>query len=325
MKPSCAVTKLTLAVGARPSWLKSPLDASPTTFCAEGESWPSFGEKIAAEGAIVEELVRHPGAVSPSAQLRIAPGGRVEVLSTHDQILGGPDRQVYLGCRFPARDAYRAAVTAAARRVADVLAAKGVIGSFGIDFVVVPDGDRHAVYLSEINLRLGGTTHPFWMARLVTGGAYDEEQGELLAGGAPRSYVATDNLRSPALVGRRPAEVIDAVERLGLGFDAATGTGVTLHLLGALPRYGKMGAVCIGRSPEEADEYTYTPHERQFVDDWTRSHVIGDVATVRAGLESLVERTGADELMVSTMAPTHAERVASYSRVADAFAPSATR
>jgi alkanesulfonate monooxygenase SsuD/methylene tetrahydromethanopterin reductase-like flavin-dependent oxidoreductase (luciferase family) len=78
-------------------------------------------------------------------------------------------------------------------------------------------------------------------------------------------------------------------------------------------------------SPAEAAEYNFTPHERQFVDDWTRSHVIGDVATVRAGLESLVERTGADELMVSTMAPTHDDRVASYARIADAFALSASR
>ena len=78
-------------------------------------------------------------------------------------------------------------------------------------------------------------------------------------------------------------------------------------------------------SPDEAAEYNFTPHERQFVEDWTRSHVIGDVATVRAGLESLVERTGADELMVSTIAPTHDDRVASYSRLADAFALSATR
>jgi hypothetical protein len=46
---------------------------------------------------------------------------------------------------------------------------------------------------------------------------------------------------------------------------------------------------------------------------------------VRAGLEALIERTGADELMVSTMAPTHADRVASYGRIADAFALSATR
>jgi luciferase family oxidoreductase group 1 len=77
-------------------------------------------------------------------------------------------------------------------------------------------------------------------------------------------------------------------------------------------------------SPEEAAEYQFTPFERQAVEDWTSSHVVGDVATVRAGLESLVERTGADELMVSTMAPSHEERVASYTRLADTFALSAT-
>jgi hypothetical protein len=234
--------------------LASPLDASPTTFCADGESWPSFRTKIAAEGAIVEELIRHPDAMSPSVQLRIAPGGAVEVLSTHDQVLGGPDMQIYLGCRFPAQAAYRAAITAAATRVAEVLAAEGVIGSFGIDFMVVPRAGGHAVYLSEINLRLGGTTHPYWMTRLVTGGDYDAEQGELLVGGAPRAYVATDNLKSPRLTGRRPGELIDALDRAGLAFDPGSRCGVTLHLLGALARYGKMGAVSIGRTPDEAAE-----------------------------------------------------------------------
>jgi pheganomycin biosynthesis PGM1-like protein/ATP-grasp domain-containing protein len=237
--------------------LKSPLDASLTTFCATDESWPSFVAKIEAEGAIVEELLRHPDAASPSVQLRIAPDRTVEVLSTHDQVLGGPDRQIYLGCRFPAQVEYRAAITDAARRVAEVLAVEGVIGSFGIDFVVVPAAGGHDVYLSEINLRLGGTTHPFWMARLVTGGMYDEDRGELVARGTPLAYVATDNLKTPRLVGRQPSEVIDTVDKLGLAFDAATGTGVTLHLLGAIPRYGKMGAVCIGHSPEEADELNH--------------------------------------------------------------------
>jgi hypothetical protein len=237
--------------------LASPLDRSRTTFCAEDESWPSFTEKVAAEGAIVEELVRHPDMSSPSVQLCVAPGGAVEVQSTHDQVLGGPDRQVYLGCRFPARAEYRDAITSAARRVAEVLAGEGVIGSFGIDFVVVPGSHGHDVHLSEINLRLGGTTHPFWMARLVTGGTYDEDAGELLVHGRPRCYVATDNLKSAALVGRPPDGVIGAIDEAGLAFDPARGTGVTLHLLGALRRYGKMGAVCIGRSPDEADDLNH--------------------------------------------------------------------
>jgi hypothetical protein len=125
------------------------------------------------------------------------------------------------------------------------------VGSFGIDFLVVDDD----VYLSEINLRLGGTTHPFWMARLATGAQYDMASGELRRpDGDARFYVATDNLKSERLRGRSPADVISLVDRAGLAFDRASGTGVALHLLGAVPAAGKLGATCIGPSPEAADE-----------------------------------------------------------------------
>jgi hypothetical protein len=236
--------------------LTSPLPALPaskTTFCAAEESWPSFAAKIADGGAVVEELVRPERMASPSVQLRIAPAGTLEVVSTHDQILGGPDNQVYLGCRFPAHPAYRLAIQEAAIAVGQVLAAEGVIGSFGIDFVVVPTGRGHHLYLSEINLRMGGTTHPFWMARLATGGAYDPATGELVARGRAKSYVATDNLKSEHLVGLGPGQLVDLVDRAGIGYDPRTASGVTLHLLGALPRFGKMGATCIADSIEEAD------------------------------------------------------------------------
>jgi hypothetical protein len=90
------------------------------------------------------------------------------------------------------------------------------------------------------------------MARLATGASYDAVRGELLRDGEPRCYVSSDNLKWPGLVGRRPAEVIAAVRRAGLSFEAATGTGVTLHLLGAVPRYGKLGAVCVERTASAA-------------------------------------------------------------------------
>jgi hypothetical protein len=231
--------------------VSDPLPASKTTFCANEESWPTYAAKIEAEGAIVEELLRLDGLQSPSVQLRISPAGQVEVVSTHDQILGEPEGQVYLGCRFPAAAAYRHAIVADALRVGDVLAAAGVIGSFGIDFVVVPDG---TVYLSEINLRLGGTTHPYWMARLATGATYDAVAGELMTEAGPRRYTATDNLKSRHLAERTPADVIDMVDSAGLAFDPATGAGVTLHLLGAVPGYGKLGATCIAATPEAADD-----------------------------------------------------------------------
>jgi hypothetical protein len=229
-----------------------PLPTSKTTFIASEESWPTFAAKIEDEGAIVEELLRGDGAQSPSVQLRIGTDGTVEILSTHDQILGGPEGQVYLGCRFPAAEAYRSAIVADARRVGAVLAGEGVVGSFGIDFVVVP-GD--GAYLSEINLRLGGTTHPYWMARWVTGATYDQHRGELVGpDGAPVRYVATDNIKSPQLAVCTPAEVIAAVDEAGLAFDPSTRTGVTLHLLGAVPGYGKLGATCMAATAEAADD-----------------------------------------------------------------------
>jgi hypothetical protein len=129
-----------------------------------------------------------------------------------------------------------------------------VIGYFGVDFFVVPEGRRQRVYLAEINLRVGGTTHPFGMAALVTDGRYDVAGGHLTAGGRAKSYLATDNLKSPALVGREPKDVIDQVDRLRLGYDPRRRTGTTMHLLGALREYGKMGVTCIGDTEEEARE-----------------------------------------------------------------------
>jgi hypothetical protein len=230
-----------------------PIESSDTIFCAPTESWSSFRTKIESEGCIVEELMRRPGVVSPSVQLRILPNGDPELLSTHDQILGDPDGQVYLGCRFPARREYRGSISEAAMRVARVLAEEGVIGSFGIDFVLAPIDGSYEPFLSEINLRMGGTTHTFLMTRYASGGTYDPESGDLLVGGRRTCYVATDNLRSPGYAQLDPAQVIDALRSEGLAYDRAEHHGILLHLLGALPGYGKLGAVCVATSMPEAE------------------------------------------------------------------------
>jgi hypothetical protein len=231
--------------------LADPLPTSKTVFCSPEEGWPSYIVKMAAQGAVVEELLRDPQLRSPSVQLRISPAGAVEILSTHDQILGGPQNQVYLGCRFPAHPDYRLTIQREALKVGEVLAGEGVVGSFGIDFLVVGQD----VYLSEINLRLGGTTHPFWMARLATGSGYDPASGELRRpDGQARYYVATDNLKAERLRGRSPGDAISLIDHGGLGYDPASGTGVALHLLGAVPLAGKFGATCIAPSAGAADD-----------------------------------------------------------------------
>lgn len=232
--------------------LRSPIDRSVTVFCAEEEAWSSFGPKIESEGAIVEEQVRVAGITSPSVQVRIVPGGTVELLSTHDQVLGGPDDQVYLGCRFPARPEYRPLIEGYALKVAARLADEGVIGLFGIDFVVIPERHGHGAYLSEINLRVGGTTHPFLMARGVTGGSYDVSSGRLCADGRSICYVATDNIKSDRYAGLSPAHAIDALAGAGLAYDDRTKSGAALHMLGALERHGKIGATCLAPTVDDA-------------------------------------------------------------------------
>ena len=232
----------------------APIARSNSSFCAAEETWSSFEAKLEKEGGIVEELKRTDGLVSPSVQLRIAATGSVEVVSSHDQVLGGLDSQVYLGCQFPARAEYRRTIHQLARQVGRELAAEGVVGVFGIDFIVIPRGEGWAVYLSEINLRMGGTTHPYFMANLALRGTYDEATGELNSAAGPKTYFATDNLKSDHYVGLRPAEVIAGVVTAGLAFSRDTGTGVALHLLGALHDFGKVGATCIGDSDRESAE-----------------------------------------------------------------------
>lgn len=47
-----------------------------------------------------------------------------------------------------------------------------------------------------------------------------------------------------------------------------------------------------------------------------RAAIVGSDATVKAGLEKLVDDTGADEVIVVTDTYEHADRIESYRRVA---------
>ena len=73
-------------------------------------TFDAYIAKLAERGGIVEERIAGSDFRSPSAQLRVTPLGKVEALSTHDQVLGGPSGQSYLGCRFPANAEYAPAI-----------------------------------------------------------------------------------------------------------------------------------------------------------------------------------------------------------------------
>ena len=63
-------------------------------------------------------------------------------------------------------------------------------------------------------------------------------------------------------------------------------------------------------------ERPWSALEREAVRERLAEAIVGSNATVRAGLEKLVERTGADEVIVVTDLFTHADLLESYTRVA---------
>jgi hypothetical protein len=223
--------------------------------------------KLEERGGIVEERIVGDELRSPSVQMRVTPLGEVEVLSTHDQVLGGPSGQSYLGCRFPADAGYAGLITADAQRIGELLAAEGVLGRFAVDFVTVRRGAHWEAQAIEVNLRRGGTTHPFLTLQFLTDGRYDPPAGRFLTpGGEERHLVATDHLHHPSLRGLRVEDLFDLLARTGLSFDHARQTGVVFHMLSALTTFGQVGMTAIGHTPSGAQEL-YDTAERALLEE----------------------------------------------------------
>jgi len=225
-------------------------------FEAAGETWERYGRKFEEMGGIVECWLEGEEVRSPSVQCRINPLGDATVVSTHDQVLGGPSGQIFLGSTFPADAGYSRDIMEAGRKVGKVLRERGALGRFAIDFISVRRGEGWEHAAIEINLRKGGTTHPYLILRFLTDGTYDADDGLYCTPTAkPCYYYASDNLQSPAYKGLTPDDLVDIAVDNGLHFDGASQQGVVFHLIGALSQYGKVGTVCIGDSHESALNY----------------------------------------------------------------------
>ena len=226
------------------AWLRERIEALPDWYRAD-----------LASGGIVEERITGARFTSPSAQADILPSGEVRVLATHEQVLGGADDQVYLGCRFPADPAYASLLASHARAIGERLAARGALGRFGVDFVAAEDGTgTWSIRAIEVNLRKGGTTHTYMALRNLVPGRYDVDAGRWVAeDGSTRAYSGTDNLIDPTWYGLPVTDVIRAVADAGIGFDHRTGTGVVLHMLSGLEIDGRIGLTAIDTTPDGAD------------------------------------------------------------------------
>ncbi|MGO9216954.1 MAG: LLM class flavin-dependent oxidoreductase [Streptosporangiaceae bacterium] len=75
-------------------------------------------------------------------------------------------------------------------------------------------------------------------------------------------------------------------------------------------------------SPEEAAAYPYSDREREFARDRFTGQALGSPETVRQQLSDLLERTNADELMLTTMVYDIGDRVRSFELITEKVAGS---
>ena len=233
------------------AWVETRL--RDMSFEASGMTWDLYRSKIREMGAIAEAFIEGATKHSPSVQFRVDPLGELEVISTHDQVLGGSNSQIFLGCCFPADKAYRLDIQEEGCKAARVLRDRGVLGRFGVDFISVREEEGWSHYAIEVNLRKGGTTHPYLMLQFLTDGDYDPATGLYHApGGRPCFYYASDNIEDERYRGLTPDDLIDIAVQNGLHFHGATQQGVVFHMIGALSQFGKLGMVCVSSAPEKA-------------------------------------------------------------------------
>ncbi len=134
----------------------------------------------------------------------------------------------------------------------------------------------HAI---EINLRKGGTTHPFMTLKFLTNGRYDLSSGSFYSQqGRAKYYMATDNLQKPQYQGLLPNDLMDIIAHHQLHFDTSTETGTVFHLMGCLSEFGKLGLTSIGNSPQQAEDIYR--HVVKAIDDETKSSAFGQAVSM---------------------------------------------
>ncbi len=236
------------------SWLQETL-CSRLQIVARDLTYAAFIEKMNTMGGIVESFIDGEQKMSPSVQCRITPVGGIDVISTHDQIIGGNSCQVFLGAYFPANAEYAAIIGEYGKLVSKKLRDYGALGRFSIDFISVKHNNEWKHYAIEINLRKGGTTHPYLMLQYLTNGTYISSNGSYLtANGLQRFYFFSDTMQSENYKGLTPHDLIEIATANDLLYDGSTQQGIMFHMIGALSQYGKLGILCVGDTNEKAME-----------------------------------------------------------------------
>jgi luciferase family oxidoreductase group 1 len=162
-------------------------------------------------------------------------------------------------------------------------------------WVLGSSGGQSASVAGELGLRFAAAYHISPATALEAADAY--RAAFVPSGDVERPYVAVS---ADVVVG--PDD--EAARELAAGFG--------LWVRGIRAGEGAMEYPSAG----QAACYPLSDQDRALVADRVETQFVGAPQTVAAGLERLVEATGADELMVTTITHGHADRVRSYELLA---------
>lgn len=221
-----------------------------------GQTAATFVDRFTRRGGVVEEFVEGTYRADASVQLRVNPLGRVFLTSTHDELQSGPSRLACRGSVFPADDAYRVRIQDAALRVGAVLAARGLVSRLSIEFLLWRDhpDEEWRMVAQDINLGVGGATHPLLAVRFLADGSLDPQTGLFVSPtGRPKFYHFTDHLESPRWRGLLPDDLIDILTLNHLNYSPHGEAGALFYMLGAVSELGRVGMVAIGNTRPEAE------------------------------------------------------------------------
>jgi luciferase family oxidoreductase group 1 len=120
----------------------------------------------------------------------------------------------------------------------------------------------------------------------------------------------------------RPSAHLDRPYSIVAAFVIAGESDEHAQWLAGAVQLGFLHVVQTGRttvypSAAEAEQYRYTPEERDLVRQLFAPQIIGGPDTIRRSIHDLIAATGTDELMAVTMVPGPADRERSYELLAE--------
>tara|TARA_B100000925_G_scaffold289712_1_gene273221 strand:+ start:1858 stop:3381 length:1524 start_codon:yes stop_codon:yes gene_type:complete len=220
-------------------------------------SLESFEQRIIEEGVVVEEFVKGRIIDSPSAQVMVTPE-RVELISTHKQILDSHG-QKFIGGEYPCAHSYRSEVSEVAIQIGKKLKNLNVFGVTSIDYLISESNGEMKCFVIELNLRKGGTTHPFMLSNFALQNEGSFREGGLIdKNNVSYSYRSNDNFYPCKEFVSDTSDIINRAKRASILFSRKKSKGVIFHLLNGFSDSGKVGYTVIAPSKVEVENYEST-------------------------------------------------------------------